>query len=52
MRVIGIDISRTVAEVVARDLQAVRKVRGEVDFVADGDRPNDGKVIDDPRTYE
>ncbi len=33
-------------------IQASCKVRGQVEFVAAGDLPNDGKVIDDVRTYE
>ncbi len=40
------------AEAVAESIQAVCKVRGEVEFVAPGSLPNDGKVIDDVRTYE
>ena len=34
------------------DLQAVFKLRGEVEIVAPGTLPNDGKVIDDIRRYE
>jgi phenylacetate-CoA ligase len=33
-------------------LRDVTKLRGEVDFVADGTLPNDGKVIDDRRRYD
>ncbi len=37
---------------VAETIQAVCKLRGEVAFVEPGTLPNDGKVIDDVRTYE
>lgn len=40
------------AEDIAGSIQAVCKVRGEVRFVEPGSLPNDGKVIDDVRTYE
>jgi phenylacetate-CoA ligase len=33
-------------------LRDVTKLRGEVEFVAEGSLPNDGKVIDDLRSYE
>jgi phenylacetate-CoA ligase len=33
-------------------LRDVTKLRGEVEFVAEGSLPNDGKVIDDVRSYE
>jgi len=33
-------------------LREVTKLRGEVEFVAPGGLPNDGKVIDDVRTYD
>jgi phenylacetate-CoA ligase len=39
-------------QAIARDLQAVCKVRGEVAFVVPGALPNDGKVIDDLRSYD
>jgi len=32
-------------------LQAVTKLKGEVELVAPGSLPNDGKVIADERTY-
>jgi phenylacetate-CoA ligase len=35
----------------AETLQAVTKLRGEVEIVAPGSLPNDGKVIADERTY-
>ena len=34
---------------VAATLQALTKLRGEVDFVAPGSLPNDGKIIADER---
>jgi phenylacetate-CoA ligase len=37
---------------IAESLQAVTKMRGGVDMVAPGSLPNDGKVIDDQRSYE
>jgi len=30
----------------------VTKLRGEIEFVAAGSLPNDGKVIDDTRKYD
>ena len=35
----------------AETLQAVTKLKGEVEIVAPGTLPNDGKVIADERTY-
>jgi phenylacetate-CoA ligase len=35
----------------AETLQAVTKLKGEVEIVAPGSLPNDGKVIADERTY-
>jgi phenylacetate-coenzyme A ligase PaaK-like adenylate-forming protein len=35
----------------AESLQAVTKLKGEVEIVAPGSLPNDGKVIADERTY-
>ena len=37
---------------IAESLQAVTKMRGGVEMVAPGSLPNDGKVIDDQRSYE
>ncbi|WP_028793509.1 phenylacetate--CoA ligase family protein [Thalassobaculum salexigens] len=37
---------------IAESLQAVTKMRGGVTLVAPGSLPNDGKVIDDQRSYE
>jgi phenylacetate-CoA ligase len=44
--------SEDLAATIAADLQSVCKVRGEVSFAAIGELPNDGKVIEDARTYE
>ena len=35
----------------AETLQAVTKLKGQVELVASGSLPNDGKVIADERTY-
>ncbi len=40
------------AEGIAASLQAVCKVRGEVALEASGTLPNDGKVIEDTRSYD
>lgn len=40
------------AEAVVQTIREVCKLRGEVELVTPGDLPNDGKVIDDVRTYE
>jgi len=40
------------AEAIAGSLQAACKVKGEVSLVKPGELPNDGKVIDDRRSYE
>jgi phenylacetate-CoA ligase len=40
------------AAAVAESLRDVCKLRGEVELVATGSLPNDGKVIDDIRVYE
>ena len=42
----------TDADTIANTLQAVCKVRGRVERVAPGSLPNDGKVIEDRRSYE
>ncbi len=46
------DTGAELAAAVAETLQAVTKLKGEVVFVEPGALPNDGKVIDDIRTYE
>ena len=40
------------AETIAQSLQNACKVKGEVSFVEPGELPNDGKVIDDLRSYD
>ena len=40
------------AQTLVAALRDVTKLRGEVDFVALGSLPNDGKVIEDLRTYD
>ena len=37
---------------IADSIRSICKLRGEVEFVASGSLPNDGKVIDDIRQYE
>jgi phenylacetate-CoA ligase len=37
---------------VAATIRDITKLRGEVEFVAPGTLPNDGKVIDDVRRYD
>jgi len=39
-------------ETIAQSLQSACKVKGEVSFVGPGELPNDGKVIDDLRSYD
>jgi phenylacetate-CoA ligase len=39
------------ARAIEATLRDLVKVRGDVDFVAPGSLPNDGKVIDDVRIY-
>jgi phenylacetate-CoA ligase len=40
------------ADAIAESLQAVTKMKGAVEIVAPGSLANDGKVIDDQRSYE
>ena len=40
------------ATAIAESIQALCKLRGQVEFVAPGSLANDGKVIDDVRSYE
>lgn len=40
------------AEAIVTSIRDITKLRGEVTFRAAGELPNDGKVIDDVRTYE
>jgi phenylacetate-CoA ligase len=39
------------AEALVASIRDVTKLRGEVELVAPGTLPNDGKVIDDTRKY-
>ena len=45
-------VSAELQSAVADTLRELCKLRGEVELVAPGSLPNDGKVIDDIRTYE
>jgi phenylacetate-CoA ligase len=38
-------------DVIVESIRDVTKLRGDVAFHAPGELPNDGKVIDDCRTY-
>jgi len=40
------------AEAIVASIRDMTKLRGEVKFVAQGSLPNDGKVIDDARSYK
>lgn len=44
--------SEALAGAIAASLQAATKLKGEVVLVGPGELPNDGKVIEDTRTYE
>jgi len=39
-------------DAIVASIREVTKLRGEVEFVAAGSLPNDGKVIDDLRKYD
>jgi len=39
------------AEAIVATIRDVTKLRGEIEFVAPGSLPNDGKVVDDLRKY-
>jgi len=39
------------AQLLAEALREVTKLRGEVEMLAPGGLPNDGKVIEDARSY-
>ena len=47
-RVRGEDLAKRIAD----SLRDLTKLRGDVEWVDVGGLPNDGKVIDDVRTYE
>jgi phenylacetate-CoA ligase len=40
------------SDAIAESLQAACKLKGAVELVAPGSLPNDGKVIDDQRSYD
>jgi phenylacetate-CoA ligase len=42
----------SLSDVIAETIRSICKLRGEVEIVAPGTLPNDGKVIDDIRQYE
>ena len=42
----------SVTKAIAESIRAICKLRGDVELVAPGSLPNDGKVIDDIRQYE
>jgi phenylacetate-CoA ligase len=44
--------SETLARAIEASIRAVCNLRGDVAFVAPGELPNDGKVIDDVRKYD
>ena len=44
--------ARRSRQAIAETLRDVTKLRGEVELVAPGSLPNDGKVIEDVRKYE
>ena len=46
------DYDESLGAAIADSFRAVCKVRGEVELVAPGSLPNDGKVIDDVRKYD
>jgi phenylacetate-CoA ligase len=39
------------AAAIVESIRAVTKLRGEVELLAPGSLPNDGKVVDDTRKY-
>lgn len=52
LRCESLEAAEGLAAAVAESIRDVCKLRGDVVFVAPGALPNDGKVIDDVRTYE
>jgi phenylacetate-CoA ligase len=48
---VQVEAERADVEAIAASVQAVLKLRGIVEVVAPGSLPNDGKVIDDRRSY-
>jgi len=52
LRIEAASIDETLAARLTESVRDVTKLRGEVEIVAAGSLPNDGKVIEDIRTYE
>jgi phenylacetate-CoA ligase len=48
---VQVEAERADTGAIAASVQAVLKLKGEVEVVAPGSLPNDGKVIDDRRSY-
>ena len=48
---VQVEAERADAGAIAASVQAVMKLRGAVEVLAPGSLPNDGKVIDDRRSY-
>ena len=46
------DYDDTLGAAIADSIRSICKLRGEVELLAPGGLPNDGKVIDDVRKYE
>ncbi|MEM6636943.1 MAG: phenylacetate--CoA ligase family protein [Pseudomonadota bacterium] len=49
---VSIEADGIEGDALTADVQAVFKLRGDVSIVAPGSLPNDGKVIDDQRSYD
>ena len=52
LRIEAATTDETLAARLTDSVRDVTKLRGEVEIVAAGSLPNDGKVIEDIRTYE
>ncbi len=46
------DYDESLGAAISESIRAICKLRGEVDLVAPGSLPNDGKIIDDVRKYD
>jgi phenylacetate-CoA ligase len=49
--VVQVEAEAADADAIAASVQATLKLRGTVEIVAPGSLPNDGKVIEDRRSY-
>ncbi|MEL6337337.1 MAG: phenylacetate--CoA ligase family protein, partial [Pseudomonadota bacterium] len=49
---LAVETEAAVAEAMQATLQSVLKLKGTVELAAPGSLPNDGKVIDDARSYD